>query len=566
MIGGLLALIVGRTAAAQDLKDRVNFRISLSSLYLREDQPGETDPAAPPPILSDPPAYRRLNGPTSIAWGDLRTVLDARRLPGNFELHLDGRVRLTGGVISQGGTDFNGNGPSFDPATGTMPAQLTASSKVVSRGYLGGREYQISELYARGRWSKIDLGLGRLVIGEADALRLDGARLWIHAHKHWDVSLYGGTYPDPYSRSIDTDYVAGSTPGSGIAIVGGANARYGYDRIYGSFSINAAYLGGNDDGGALDPTPDPATSMPGDPRPRPASYSTEKIRSWLTWSNFWRPIKYIDVYHDLVVDLASAAGFQLTRLDLLVSAHLNKYVTLRAGYDHMSSVAIEMYLSRLLANRTEFLPGVIDNNLTVSRIARDEARLAIEGQFGLTMVTLEGRYRHRVLATPSNDPQFLTTAATGTGGQVAPSAGYDATLSVRNRGSLWGLRPSVWLTYLRDYRARNVYVGLGIGRDFWHERVTFDFGLTYANTRDEQADNAFACQPGPLLQPTPADVALGGCFGTRKGHNVQPGLTLSLIPARHWFLFVDYRAGIAISEGLNYILTNVLLARVEARF
>ena len=76
----LIALsLAAAPARAQDLKDRFNIRISLSGMYLRESQ-AEDDPV------------KKIAGPLSIGYGDLRTVLDLRRLPGNFELHLDGVI------------------------------------------------------------------------------------------------------------------------------------------------------------------------------------------------------------------------------------------------------------------------------------------------------------------------------------------------------------------------------------------------------------------------------------------------------------------------------------------
>ncbi len=530
----ILALALSAAPArAQDLKDRFNIRISLSGMYLRESQ-SEDDP------------IKRIAGPLSLGYGDLRTVLDVRRLPGNFELHLDGRIRLTG---------------NFD--TGAAITQAS-NGQVGARGYLGGREYQITELWARGRWSKLDLGLGRMIVPEADAMRIDGARFWVHAHKHWDVSVYAGAYPDQFSRSLTTDYVAGDTIGAGLAFAGGVSARYGYDKVWGSFSANAAYLGGNDEGGPLVI----GTNASGNASAAASNPQTEKVRSYVTWTNFFRPIKYLDLYHDLVVDVAGAAGAQLTRIDAYIAIHMTKSFTLRLGYDHMSSIAIEMYLARLLANRVDFQPASIENNLTLSRTARDEARGTFEAQVNRTVFTVEGRFRRRVLVTPSNDPQFVFPAGDGNiGTQVAPRWGWDATVSVRNRGSVWGLRPSLWATYLDDYRAKNIYVGVGVGRDFLGDRLNVDLGLTYANTRDEQVDNPPDCSNTlPFLSPVPQLTALQGCFGTRKGHNVQAGLTIAGMPAKHWFAFLDYRAGVALSEAIPAVITHVLLARIEARY
>jgi hypothetical protein len=173
-----------------------------------------------------------------------------------------------------------------------------------------------------------------------------------------------------------------------------------------------------------------------------------------------------------------------------------------------------------------------------------------------------------VLDTPSNDPQFLNPGASPTtyGNQVAPTLGWDATLSVRNNGSLARLRPSFWFTYLSDYRERDIYAGIGLGREFWLDRISLDIGLTYANTHDSNADSPYGCQPAGQTIGVPQLTALAACYGTRKGHNIQPGITLAVTPAKHWFVLFDYRLGVALSEGVPYTLTNTLLARVEARY
>jgi hypothetical protein len=565
LVGALflvIALCSAREAAAQDLLDRFSFRLDLTGMLLTEQQAKTATGAAD-----------QIAGPLNLGYGDLRLVLDGRRLPGNFDIHLDGRIRVTGVFPTQGIVASSN-------ATGT---NVSVPDATTARGYVGGREYDLTEMWVRGRWSKIDLGIGRLVVPEADAMRIDGVRLWVHLQKHWDLSIYAGGYPDPYSRSLNTDYVTGNAlgQGTGIAFGGGASVRYSYDRIYGWFSANGAYLGGDDDGGPVllnsqtgaVQTYEPS-NIAGAPVGAISDYKTEKDRVWLTWSNFWRPIKYIDFFHDLVVDVAGAAGVQLTRLDFMASIHANKIFTLRLGYDHMSAIAIEMYLSHLLANRTDFVPGTIENNLTISRTARDEAHAAGELTFDRTMITVEGRLRRRVLDTPSNDPQFLgyNPTAMTVGTQVAPSWGGDGTVTIRNRGTVWGLRPALWFTYLHDYRAEDVFVGGSIGRDFLRDRLSLDVSFTYAREKDDSPTNPpamGATSSCPLAGPNTAlsqQVALQECWGTRNGHDIEPGLTLTATPAKHWFLFADYRADLALSYGTRYLITHVLLLRVEARY
>lgn len=165
--------------------------------------------------------------PFELAYGELRGVIDGRRLPGNFELHIDGRVRIAN---------------AYDINAGTV-----AADQNVSRGYLGGGEYEVHEAWTRRRGVQWDFCLGRMIVSEADALRIDGARLWWRMARHWDASVYAGAYPDPFSRSVTSDYAAG------FAFAGGLDATYTYDKIWGAFSVNSAYLGRADDGGPLPP-------------------------------------------------------------------------------------------------------------------------------------------------------------------------------------------------------------------------------------------------------------------------------------------------------------------------
>ena len=44
------------------------------------------------------------------------------------------------------------------------------------------------------------------------------------------------------------------------------------------------------------------------------------------------------------------------------------------------------------------------------------------------------------------------------------------------------------------------------------------------------------------------------------------GLTVSGTPFKHWFAFLDYRAGVGVSEDIPALITHVLIARVEARY
>jgi hypothetical protein len=519
-----LLVLLPSLARAQDLKDRFNIRLIGQGMYMTEQQAAV-------------PGYGReaqVAAPFSLGYGDLRAVIDGRRLPGSFELHLDGRVRISG----QFSTD----------------AATSGADQIVARGYLGGREYEVRQAFVRRRGDTVDFALGRIVVGEADALKIDGARLWWRMAKHWDASIYAGAYPDPYSRSLTSDY-------PGFAFAGGVDTTYTYDKIWGAISVNSSYLGGKDDGGPLTGAGTPKTETP---------------RTWITWTDYVRLVSWLDLFTDVVLDATGAAGAQLTRLDALATIRAGKHLTLHAGYDHLSAFAIEMDLTRLLADRVNHIAGTVENNLIVQRTARDEARADADLSFGKMSIFADGRFRRRALVTLSEDPQYQ-----GVNGQlIAPGVAYDITAGVRDRGSLAGLRLGLWGTYLGDYRSKSLLLGIDLGRGFLDDRLNVDLSFVYVSTNDALANN-------PATQPcnagTVASVASvnQGCAGTRSGAQYETGLSVSAAPSNHWFMFIDYRLVVDTSGGFIVvanpmamvaalpqptILTHVLLFRIEARY
>jgi hypothetical protein len=534
----LVAMLLGAaTARAQDQKDRFNIRLSLTGMYLTEQE-----------LTTRPTGVGReaqVASPFELGYGDLRVVIDGRRLPGRFDLHLDGRVRATG--------DF-----STDTAT-------VGGDQTTARGYLGGREYELRSAWVRRRGDQWDFGFGRMIVAEADALKIDGLRLWWRMAKHWDASVYAGAYPDPFSRSLTTDY-------PDLAIAAGGDATYTYDKIWGSFSVNGSYFRGRDDGGPLNGTALTAGGDKGNPQ-------TETPRVWITWTDYVRLISWLDLYTDVVFDATGAAGPQLTRLDALLSARAGSHLSIRLGYDHLSAFAIEMWLTRLLYDRTQHAANTIENNLIVERTARDEARGQIDLTFGKFTAYGEGRFRRRALVSLTDDPQFVNA-----GSQVAPGLAYDATVGARDRGSLAGLRLNLWASYISDYRSRQIIAALELGRSWFEERLAIDLAFLYAKTNDTLAGAGMNGAP-PTCDVTSIVTLNAGCYGSRDGAEYEAGLTLSGEPFNHWFAFVDYRlvanqtsgiyaaatgtpgmAGAVAAVPQPTILTHVLLLRIEARY
>jgi hypothetical protein len=538
----LVVVALPSLAHAQDLKDRFNIRLIAQGMYATEQQ------AAIPGTGRE----AQMSSPYSLAYDDLRAIIDARRLPGSFDLHLDMRVRMTGGY-----------------STDTM---TQGANQLTARGYDGGREYDLREAYVRRRGEKVDFALGRMFVIEADALKLDGARLWWRMSKHWDGSIYAGAYMDPFSRSLLDDYKAG------FAFAGGVDTTYTYDKIWGSVSVTAGYLGGKDDGGPLPSSIiDPTSAAPVTGNPK-----TETLRTWITWTDYVRLVSWLDIFTDLVLDVSGANGVQLTRLDTLATARAGKHLTFHVGYDHLSSFAIEMWLTRFLASRVDHVANTIENNLVVNRTSRDVVHGDVDLTFGGLSIWGEGRFRKRAFQDPADDPQFAQAGAQPAG------LAYDATLGLRERGTLAGLRPSLWGMYLSDYRSKSYIVGLGLGRNFLDDRLNFDLSFLYAQTKDSLAGySAFiACtvSSGTHSAPTPTLPSSGvpalqtSCYGTRAGSEYELGLTMTSVLGAHWFALLDYRFVADASGGYldpaamppmlkqPTVLTHVLLLRLEARY
>jgi hypothetical protein len=256
--------------------------------------------------------------------------------------------------------------------------------------------------------------------------------------------------------------------------------------------------------------------------------------------------------------MSGAAGAQVTRADLLASLRAGKYVALHLGYDHLSSLAIEMYLFALLANRQQFVANTIENNLIVTRTAREQGRLQADVTFGKVSIYTEGRIRYRALQNPGEDPQF-TGANNST---IAPQLAWDLTVGLRDRGTLAGIRAGLWLSYIADYRANSIVFDFDIGRSFWSEKLSVDATFLYARTKDAGAGVA-ACNPNVTVA---AMLLLPTCFGDRDGSEYEVGFTISGSPWKRWLGLLDYRLVVDDTRAKPDILTHLLLMRIETRY
>lgn len=585
----LLLLLLAGQAEAQS---SVSLKVSLTGLYYTEQE------QAPPPGV--------LASPVQLAFFDARTVLDARNLADRVDLRFDARVRATG--------DYGFEGKFINQESAFFSKTTTPIS---ARGYLGGPEFELREAYLGVRLSRrLSLQLGRMFVTEADSIKVDAVRLNLRLGARWQGGLFAGGYPNPYSRSVLTDYTppCGDGVASGnqllqlqvvqanqptavaaatalcqtgdpqLALAAGLTARYTYPSLQGSIGLVGSFFGGPGDGGAVvrDPTVlDRVGNL------QPPIFDPDSPRVFVSWQHNWTPVQRLSFFLDLVADLFGSAGPQLTRLLASSSLRLGRadQVSLRLAYSHMSSLAINMYLGHLLYNRfpngtTVGGLGVVENNLTVLRTARDELRSNLDVKLVKKwLLFLEGRFRYRQLIGGDNNPEVYASVddATGYNANVRNLAG-DGSIGLRDSGSWKGLRSLVAYTFLQNFRASSHLLRVGAGKSWLDERLSIDLEYVFLATTDEGAGGS-ACnvnqnQPhgdGVAQLSTTISLFLPDCFGRRNGTSHEAGFTLTANPWRRMFLLLDYRFSALLTEqqGVQLIPTvfgHALLARVEAGF
>lgn len=581
-LAALLAALAALPGAAR--ADSVfTGRVSLTGFYYTESD--GIDPNNEPD--------RKRATTASLAFGDLRLTLNALRAArGRLDFRFDARVRGTGDF------DFERKFSTDPNVTAPLQANSGLSLGTSARGYVGGREYDLREVYLLIRATdRFHIQLGRMFVTEADNLKLDGLRLVRVFGPHWDGSLYAGLYSNPYSRSVLTDYVppcgqgiAGSrtgqasgpceTEGFQFGVVAGVGARYAYDTLWGNIGVTGSFFFGPGDGGTV--TPDPAATTPNAlseplvPNLLAPDDSLDKPRIFVSWLNSWRPAERLDLLSDVVIDAYGSAGFQPTRALVLATIRLvrNDRLTLRLGYSHMSSLAINLYLSRLVYNRlsgtTLLAQGVsaVENNLTILRTGRDEGRVTLDSRFVRRLGGfIEGRIRSRFLIGGASDPNVYNDRTVY--GNNTQNLAFDVSGGLRDTGSLKGVRLGLTYSGIFDFRATNHVINFDIGRDFANDRFGFTVNYVLALTRDKV----------PAGQTTvgscsPTDP-YASCFGARSGMTHEVGAQLTASPVRALFFLLDYRFIALLTDPQNLggglttyppTLSHAILFRTEYRW
>src|SRR5262249_25121727 len=155
------------------------------------------------------------------------------------------------------------------------------------------------ELYVSHGGERTDVYLGRQIVLDLAATKIDGLRLDYASSQTWTYLAFAGLYPTRGSRSLDTDYpkgqdAMGKPSGRVLPAAGGAGAAYRTQSAYGALGVV----------GIAPLSKDRATG------------TQEQPRVFVTTNGYWRPSSGLDLFHYVVVDFLGAGGAALTNLSL----------------------------------------------------------------------------------------------------------------------------------------------------------------------------------------------------------------------------------------------------------
>lgn len=328
---------------------------------------------------------------------ELRTQLDGRHLRGGrWDLRLDGRVRAV-----------------KDPFAANHP---NSDENNIQSGTFGDNEYEIKELYLVRGGRRTDLFLGRQIIGDLAAVKIDGLRFDYAKNARWTYLGFLGAYPLRGSRSIATDYPRGvgpmNTPAARVTpVAGGFGAAYRTSRTYGAIG-----------GVAIVPT-----------RKDAGTGTFEKPRVFVTTNGYARRSPKLDLYHYIVVDLTGAAGFALTNLTAGLQWKPAPRLRTNLSVNRVDTEALNQQVRDQLEN-VDPLEGVVINNNTVQRVASDSLRGTVSGSFGKI-----NRFEITTGVSVRRRPEVVLEA--GTVDQTLPAAqGVDVLVQAVDRRFYGGVR------------------------------------------------------------------------------------------------------------------------------
>lgn len=411
-----------------------------------------------------------LSSPNSLMFGDLRGKLEA--------LHL-------------GGSRWDGTG---DFRVRYTPDELSA------RGYVGGQEFQLRELHVARRSPKNEWVVGRQFVRDVDATKIDGLSYLRHLSPRWDLGMFAGLYPNPFSRSVGTDY-RDRRNFDQMPVAGGAWTGYRFARAYGA--VGAAAVAPRDERGQ------------------------DEARAFLTANGYFRVRNGLDVFHYFVGDVVGPAGAQILNAQAGVHWRAKPRLLIEVGASRMSTYAIQIYVRERLE---EVQPDAGQpwalNNLEVVRMGSTEGRVGANYSWIESRVDLHGQVRYRTrdafAAESSQLPMELVN--------LPPDTQIDVQAGVRKKDLFAKVEGGASAVVIRGDRTSSNFLVLRASRDFWGERLHIDFDASYITYADRCE---FAM--GMAVDPT--------CSGTARGRTLRGGVLGVYRHDRNWLFLGDFHYG-----------------------
>ncbi len=471
-------------ASQQDVDETTyTGRVFISGMYYAES-------------ASATPAGSQDAAPGKLLYTDIRGFLKADHIQGGKWQGV-GDLRLR--VASNGAQEFP-----------MMQTGMAAGS--TARGWLGGNEYQLREGYVLRRGDKVDLALGRQVLLDVDAIRIDGLRAVYRKSDAWELGAFAGLYPNPFSRTIDDDYKpadANKRTITEMPVAGGAWAGYRYNRVYGALGL-----------AAVDYRDKPDPAIPADP-----------LRTFVSSQGYFRVKTGVDVFHYGVLDLTGPAKQQLMNLQVGLHWRAKPRVLIEAGVSRMSTYAIAIYVRDILQpiGATPPPAGSIVNNLVLARMGADEARVGATYNMIEKRVDVWGtlRYRKRDALDNANLPAVIAA--------LPPESMYDVSAGIRQKKSLGGWTLSATGDLISGLHTDTYWITAGGQRTFLKDKLDVELDVMYVSYKD-------VC-PAAATDPT--------CGGNIQGTTIRPGGSIVYLRDKHWVIIGDYRLTLNSAKAVN---------------
>ncbi|MEZ4369001.1 MAG: hypothetical protein R2939_22380, partial [Kofleriaceae bacterium] len=306
--------------------------------------------------------------------------------------------------------------------------------------------------------------IGRQIVSELAAHRLDGVRVDLIRSEKLTLLGFAGAHPARVSRSIGFDYPrvrdeGGDAVGRLLPITAGAGAAYRVEKAYGAAGL--------------------VTVIPG---------KGEAPRAFLTTNGYLRTSPQLDVYHYGLIDVVGDAGFALTNLSAGADYRPRDRVRLSAALHRVDADTLDILARNFLSTPTT--AGAVENGTQVRRIASNQARLGLSvslGQIEQIEVSTAFAVRQRGEIDLSDDPAVM--------GDVLPAS---------QAGELWGqvvhrelLGSRIGFDLSRTFgvggqlynRSTSLAVRAFVSREFAGGRGEWDAQLGYGTAKDDATGN-----------------------------------------------------------------------------